>query len=61
MKLFKSTVFGEYGGLYHARNEFDLRWFIRIIFIKLHDEFECAVFERSICRTDDDGIPIDID
>src|SRR5271154_6225610 len=42
---------------YHARNEFYLRWFIRIIFIKLHDKFERSIFKWCISRTNNNSIP----
>jgi hypothetical protein len=45
---------------YHARNEFYLRWFIGVVLIKLHDEFECSIFKWSICRTQDDGVPTQV-
>src|SRR5579859_5709609 len=42
---------------YHARDEFDLRWFIRIILTKLHHKSERSVFAGSIRRSNDDRIP----
>ena len=44
-------------GDYHAREEFDLGWFVGIIFIELHDEFKRPILERGICRANNDCIP----
>ena len=43
--------------VYHAGDEFDMRWLIRVIFIKLHDEFERPILEWCVGRTDDHGVP----
>src|SRR5271170_498174 len=48
------------GGGYHAREEFDLWWFVGIVFIKLHDEFKCPIFKRSISRSNNNRIPTQI-
>src|ERR1700736_5710641 len=42
---------------YHAGNEFNLRWFVRVVFIKLHHESKRPVLKRCIRRANDDGIP----
>jgi len=43
--------------VYHSGDEFDMWWFIRVIFIKLHDKFECPIFEWCVCRTNDHCVP----
>ena len=45
------------GGGYHAREEFDLWWFVGIVFIKLHDEFKGPIFKRCISRSNNNRIP----
>lgn len=45
---------------HHPRNELDLRRLIRVILIKLHDEFEGTIFKGRVCGADDDGIPVRI-
>ena len=44
-------------GVYHAREEFDLWWFVGIVFIKLHDEFKRPIFKRCISRSNNNRIP----
>lgn len=41
----------------HLANKLDARRLIGIGFFEVHDEAERAIFERCICRSDDDGIP----
>ena len=56
----ETRINGDVGGeveVYHARDEFYLRWFIGVVLVKLHDESKCSIFKRGICRTEDDSIP----
>ena len=41
----------------HCADEFDARWLVGVLFFKLHDESEGAIFEGSIGWPDDDGVP----
>lgn len=41
----------------HLADKLDTRWLIRILFLEVHHQTECAIFEGSIGGTNDDGIP----
>ena len=41
----------------HLADELDAWWPIRVLLLELHHQSEGAVFEGSVCRADDDGVP----
>ena len=41
----------------HARNKFNMRWFIGIILIKLHHEFKRPILKRRIRRPNNHRVP----
>lgn len=48
---------GVYVGVEHLADELDLRRLVGVLLFKLHDESECAIFKRCICRAYDYGVP----
>lgn len=42
----------------HLANKLDARRFVWVLFFEVHDESECAVFERRVRRPDDDCVPV---
>ena len=42
----------------HLADKFDRWWFVGVLFFKVHDKSESAVFKRGICRSDDNGVPV---
>jgi hypothetical protein len=42
----------------HLTDEFDLRGFVGVLLLELHDEPESAILERRVCGADDDGVPV---
>jgi hypothetical protein len=49
---------GIYVWMEHVTDELDGWRFIWILFFKMHHESKGPVFERGICRSDDDGVPV---
>jgi hypothetical protein len=47
-------------GVEHLTDEFDTRWFVGILFLKVHHQAKCAILERGIGGADDDGIPVEL-
>jgi hypothetical protein len=43
----------------HLADEFDCGWFIRVLFLEMHNKPEGSIFEGRICWSDDDGVPVD--
>ena len=41
----------------HLADEFHARGLVGVLFFEVHDQAECAIFERRIGGADDDGIP----
>lgn len=48
---------GIYVGVEHGADEFDLRRLVGVLLLELHNEPECAIFERCIRWAYDYGIP----
>ena len=44
-------------GMKHLTDEFDGRWLIRILFLKMHHKTECSILEGSVGRTNNDCVP----
>jgi hypothetical protein len=42
----------------HLADKFNTRWFIRVRFLKVHDESEGAVLEWCIAWSNDYGVPM---
>ena len=42
----------------HLTYEFDAGRLVWILFFEMHDEAEGTVFEGSICRADNDSVPL---
>lgn len=47
-------------GVEHLADEFDTRWLVGILFLKVHHQAECAILEWGIGGADDDGIPVEL-
>lgn len=41
----------------HLTDELDTGRLVGILFLEMHDQTECAIFEGSISGADNDGIP----
>lgn len=41
----------------HLTYEFDSWWLVGVLFLKMHDKSESAIFEGRICWADNDSIP----
>lgn len=41
----------------HRANKLDSRRLVWVLLFELHNETKSTVFERGVCRTDNDGIP----
>ena len=46
-----------YIGMEHLTDELDTGRLVGILFLEMHDQTECAIFEGSISGADNDGIP----
>lgn len=42
----------------HRADELDRRRLVGILFFEVHDKSECAILERSVCWTDNNGVPV---
>jgi hypothetical protein len=41
----------------HLANKFDTWRLVGVLFLEMHDQAECTIFERGIGGANDDGIP----
>jgi hypothetical protein len=42
----------------HLADEFDRWWFIWVLLLEMHYQAKSSIFERGVCRSDNDGIPV---
>ena len=44
-------------GVKHRADELDSWRFVGVLFFKVHHKAKGSIFERSVCRADNDGVP----